>query len=199
MLKDRGYFITNDKLNTAKEDIKKLIEAAPTIEGVDQSEQTSVFYTEQLNKMYQRNKNWVDEEKGAAAEANPEEPNQIKEKGPEGEAARKEDDPAKDLIKKQEQLAVFWCCDIDQKMNGMSMDRIQIKAESLSLDRIIVIVNDMSSQARKNERSITIKTEVIALDDIQVNITHHHLVPKHEVLSDNMKFELLKKYRIKVH
>ena len=75
MLKDRGYFITNDKLNTAKEDIKKIIEAAPAIEGVDQSEQTSVFYTEQLNKMYQRNKNWVDEEKGAAAEANPEEPN----------------------------------------------------------------------------------------------------------------------------
>ena len=34
-------------------------------------------------------------------------------------------------------------------------------------------------------------------DELLVNITHHELVPKHTVLSDVEKVELLKRYRAK--
>lgn len=41
--------------------------------------------------------------------------------------------------------------------------------------------------------------EIIQLSDLQVNITHHKMVPKHSVLSDEDTKELLDKYRIKKH
>ena len=66
-------------------------------------------------------------------------------------------------------------------------------------DRYIVIVNDMTSDSRKKLATFEIQPEIILLDDIQVNITDHHLVPKHEVLNEDQKHELLKKYRIKEH
>lgn len=34
-------------------------------------------------------------------------------------------------------------------------------------------------------------------EELLVNITHHELVPRHSVLSDTEKFELLKRYRAK--
>lgn len=34
-------------------------------------------------------------------------------------------------------------------------------------------------------------------EELLVNITHHQLVPKHSVLSDSEKAELLKRYRAK--
>ena len=66
-------------------------------------------------------------------------------------------------------------------------------------DRYIVIVNDMTSDSCKKLATFEIQPEIILLDDIQVNITEHHLVPKHEVLNEDQKHELLKKYRIKEH
>jgi DNA-directed RNA polymerase I, II, and III subunit RPABC1 len=41
--------------------------------------------------------------------------------------------------------------------------------------------------------------EIIQLSDLQVNITHHKMVPKHSVLGDEDTKELLDKYRIKKH
>ena len=41
--------------------------------------------------------------------------------------------------------------------------------------------------------------ETFQLDDLQVNITHHSLVPAHSVLTEEEKLELLKKYRIQDH
>ena len=39
--------------------------------------------------------------------------------------------------------------------------------------------------------------EVFYQSELLVNITEHELVPKHQVLSENEKHELLKKYRVK--
>ena len=39
--------------------------------------------------------------------------------------------------------------------------------------------------------------ELFYQQELLVNITEHELVPKHSVLSDNEKQELLKKYRVK--
>jgi len=41
--------------------------------------------------------------------------------------------------------------------------------------------------------------ETFQLDDLQVNITHHCLVPQHSVLNGEEKLELLKRYRIQEH
>jgi DNA-directed RNA polymerase I, II, and III subunit RPABC1 len=39
--------------------------------------------------------------------------------------------------------------------------------------------------------------EVFYQSELLVNITEHELVPKHQVLTENEKHELLKKYRVK--
>ena len=53
--------------------------------------------------------------------------------------------------------------------------------------------------AKKAESEFQAKNEIWPLEDLQVNITKHHLVPTHSVLNDEDKHELLKKYRIKEH
>ena len=53
--------------------------------------------------------------------------------------------------------------------------------------------------AKKEEKDSLITLEIFTLDDLQVNITQHVLVPKHSVLLDDSKQELLKKYRIQEH
>ena len=50
--------------------------------------------------------------------------------------------------------------------------------------------------AKKEEKDSLITLEIFTLDDLQVNITQHVLVPKHSVLNDDQKQELLKNYRI---
>ena len=59
-----------------------------------------------------------------------------------------------------------------------------------------MIVKENSSMAKKEEKDSLITLEIFTLDDLQVNITQHVLVPKHSVLDDDQKQELLKKYRI---
>lgn len=39
--------------------------------------------------------------------------------------------------------------------------------------------------------------ELFYQSELLVNITEHELVPKHQVLTDEEKYELLKKYRVK--
>ena len=64
-----------------------------------------------------------------------------------------------------------------------------------------MIVKGETSLAKKsiNDLNAPFTLEVFTLDDLQVNITKHVLVPKHKVLSDEQKRELLLQYRIKDH
>jgi len=99
-----------------------------------------------------------------------------------------------------EKIGVFWYCDMD-KVNGETMRRVQLLAtsDSLNLSRAILIVKDQTALAKKEEKDMLIELEVFTLDDIQVNITEHCLVPKHSVLTDDEKHNLMKFYRIKEH
>ena len=60
-------------------------------------------------------------------------------------------------------------------------------------------MKETSPLARKEEKDCFIQLEIFTLDDLQVNITHHKLVPTHEVLTFEQKQELLDKYRISDH
>ena len=98
----------------------------------------------------------------------------------------------------QDRIAVFWQCDKD-KVNSEDMKHIQIQAQYMKVLRAIMIVKDQTSLARKEQSDCMMTLETFQQDDLQVNITHHSLVPKHSVLNEEDKLDLLKKYRIKDH
>ena len=106
------------------------------------------------------------------------------------------EDPALDMDK----LVVFWVVD-KEKVTGEDTKQVQVVAASKTVNcgRAILICKDQSPQAKKEEEKSFIQMEIFTLDDLQVNITHHRLVPKHEVLATEEKQELLEKYRIKEH
>jgi len=64
---------------------------------------------------------------------------------------------------------------------------------------IIVVENDMSPFAKKalEEAKPQYNIEVFKEAELQVDITEHELVPKHEVLTDDEKQQLLKRYNLK--
>ena len=64
---------------------------------------------------------------------------------------------------------------------------------------IIVISGMLSSQAKQKLADINIELQVecFNISELMVNITEHAYVPKHILLSDEQKSELMKRYRIK--
>lgn len=71
------------------------------------------------------------------------------------------------------------------------MKRAQLIGHQGGYDRIILIVKELTAMAKKNDigADSTLgafpKTEVFRLEDIQIDITEHALVPKHSVLTDD--------------
>ncbi|KAL6555348.1 DNA-directed RNA polymerase V subunit 5A [Orobanche gracilis] len=66
-----------------------------------------------------------------------------------------------------------------------------------SLSRLILVVqNKVTNQALKAVDLFTFKVEIFQITDLLVNVTKHELKPKHQVLTDQEKQDLLKKYSI---
>ncbi|KAL3632545.1 DNA-directed RNA polymerase V subunit 5A [Castilleja foliolosa] len=66
-----------------------------------------------------------------------------------------------------------------------------------TLNRLILVVqNKITNQALKAVEQFTFKVEIFHITDLLVNITKHELKPKHQVLTDEEKVNLLKKYSI---
>ena len=94
-------------------------------------------------------------------------------------------------------ISVFWRHD-EPKIKKTALQTVQIQAVTLKTKRAILIVRDQTAYSRRSTSDDDlINLEVFTLDDLQVNITEHVMVPKHSVLNDEQKFELLSKYRIK--
>ena len=74
--------------------------------------------------------------------------------------------------------------------------RVLIESQSLEVSRAIMIIWEQTSSGREELSDSMITVETFKLEDLQVNITHHDVVPKHSVLSDEQKNDLLNKYRI---
>ena len=117
----------------------------------------------------------------------------------------------------QTKIAVFWKCD-QEKINTDEIKMVETQCEFMnklkqkeladaggdplnapSITRAILIAQDQTSLTKKYDAISNITLEVFTLDDLQVNITHHQLVPKHCVLTADEKKELLDKYKIKEH
>ncbi|TKY62687.1 DNA-directed RNA polymerase V subunit 5A [Spatholobus suberectus] len=61
---------------------------------------------------------------------------------------------------------------------------------------ILIVQNHITSQALKAVNLFSFKVEIFQITDLLVNITKHVLKPKHQVLTDRQKQNLLKKYNI---
>ncbi|RDX83906.1 DNA-directed RNA polymerase V subunit 5A [Mucuna pruriens] len=61
---------------------------------------------------------------------------------------------------------------------------------------ILIVQNHITSQALKAVNLFSFKVEIFQITDLLVNITKHVLKPKHQVLTDRQKKNLLKKYNI---
>ncbi|GER25806.1 DNA-directed RNA polymerase II [Striga asiatica] len=66
-----------------------------------------------------------------------------------------------------------------------------------SLNRLILVVhNKITNQAMRAVELFPFKVEIFQITDLLVNITKHELKPKHLVLTNQEKEELLRKYSI---
>ena len=63
----------------------------------------------------------------------------------------------------------------------------------------MLVVNEVKNVPKKFDLDWIVKFEIQSLDQLQINITLHEMVPKHSVLSNDEKIALLGKYRIKEH
>ncbi|XP_058740171.1 DNA-directed RNA polymerase V subunit 5A-like [Vicia villosa] len=61
---------------------------------------------------------------------------------------------------------------------------------------ILIVQNQITSQALKAVNVLSFKVEIFQITDLLVNITKHVLKPKHQILTDKQKRNLLKKYDI---
>ncbi|ESW34110.1 hypothetical protein PHAVU_001G125200 [Phaseolus vulgaris] len=61
---------------------------------------------------------------------------------------------------------------------------------------ILIVENHVTSQALKAVGLFSFKVEIFQITDLLVNITKHVLKPKHQVLTDRQKKNLLKKFNI---
>ncbi|KAG7089872.1 hypothetical protein E1B28_011511 [Marasmius oreades] len=97
-----------------------------------------------------------------------------------------------------DQVFVFFS---DEKSVGVKTMRKMLEIlEQKSIQRgIIVFPGNMTPSARKVivAMSAQYRLEEFSESDLLVNITHHTLVPKHEVLSPEEKNILLERYRLK--
>ena len=67
----------------------------------------------------------------------------------------------------------------------------------MDIKKVILVTRNLTTIAKNDAKDLSlINCELFHLDELQVNITHHMLVPKHSVLNEDQKHELMLKYRI---
>ena len=117
----------------------------------------------------------------------------------------------------QTKIAVFWKCD-QEKINTEEVKMVEAQCEFMNsikrqqetdaggdpltapqITKAILIAQDQTSLTKKYDTANNITLEIFTLDELQVNITQHQLVPTHSILTPEAKKELLDKYKIKEH
>eukprot|EP00039_Didymoeca_costata_P003894 m.70401 g.70401 ORF g.70401 m.70401 type:complete len:210 (-) comp12128_c0_seq1:2134-2763(-) len=74
---------------------------------------------------------------------------------------------------------------------------IENMRENMLDNAIVLVKTGMTPSARKALSDLAGQVQAFEDAELIVNITHHVLVPKHEVLSDAAKVSLMKQYKLK--
>ncbi|EYU18650.1 hypothetical protein MIMGU_mgv1a0134841mg, partial [Erythranthe guttata] len=82
------------------------------------------------------------------------------------------------------------------KVNNIRAIAAQIVNKDSLSGLILVVQNKMTSQALKAVELFSFKVEIFQIADLLVNVTKHEMKPKHQVLTNEEKQNLLKKYSI---
>ncbi|KAK6124863.1 hypothetical protein DH2020_041397 [Rehmannia glutinosa] len=93
-------------------------------------------------------------------------------------------------------VMVLFCSQNIVKVNVIrAISAMIVNKDSLSR-LILVLQNKITNQASKTVELFPFKVEIFQITDLFVNITKHELKPKHQVLTDQEKENLLRKYSI---
>lgn len=98
-------------------------------------------------------------------------------------------DPSKRIL-------VVFCGPGIVKVNVIRSIISQIVNRDTLTGLILILQNQITNQAMKAVGLFQFKVEMFQITDLLVNITKHVLKPKHQVLTDQEKEQLLKKYNI---
>ncbi|KAL3534561.1 hypothetical protein ACH5RR_003022 [Cinchona calisaya] len=104
-------------------------------------------------------------------------------------SALHKDDPSNKIL-------VLFCGPNVVKVNVIRAIATQIMNKDTLTRLILVVQNQITSQAMKAVDLFKFKVEIFQISDLLVNITKHVLKPKHELLTNEEKQRLLEKYNI---
>ncbi|XP_027352526.1 DNA-directed RNA polymerase V subunit 5A [Abrus precatorius] len=93
-------------------------------------------------------------------------------------------------------VLVIFCASSVVKVTNVRYITAQIVNKDTLTGLILIVHSHITSQASKALNLLSFKVEVFQITDLLVNITKHVLKPKHQVLTDRQKQNLLKKYNI---
>ncbi|OIW15473.1 hypothetical protein TanjilG_32877 [Lupinus angustifolius] len=98
-------------------------------------------------------------------------------------------DPSKRIL-------VIFCGPGVVKVNVIRNIAGQIVNRETLTGLILIVQNQITAQALKSVKIFSFKVEIFQITDLLVNITKHVLKPQHEVLTEQEKQNLLKKYSL---
>ena len=98
--------------------------------------------------------------------------------------------------KRNRPLLVYWACD-HEKVNTDTITNLELLSNQTGCKRVILLIREDQKLAKGADKSDGLNIEKFTVEDLQVNITKHSMVPPHFVLTAKEKDELLKKYLIR--
>ncbi|XP_004513010.1 DNA-directed RNA polymerases II and IV subunit 5A-like [Cicer arietinum] len=118
-----------------------------------------------------------------------------------GEHVKREDlvIKAPNRDKSSDQIYVFFCDDAKVSVRVVRSFFNRMTTDNVGRG-IIVCQSQLTGPARNALGEISSskhRIEIFLEDELLVNVTHHELVPEHQVLTDNEKKALLQKYTVK--
>jgi len=87
----------------------------------------------------------------------------------------------------------------EDKLNIQGIkDRISVMNREGSKRCVIVYRSSVTSSAKKSLETLEYDFELFSMNELQINITKHRLVPRHTIVTDSEKEELDSKYKGKL-
>ena len=99
--------------------------------------------------------------------------------------------------KDNEKILCFICDNEKLNIQGIK-DRLSVMKRENAKRAIIIYRTSVTASAKKSLETIDNAIEIFSLEELQLNITQHRLVPKHERVTEDEKKMLESKYKGKL-